>query len=128
MPPPKSKQTQEEEEEDPDAKPKVQTTTVARQLPDVDIFEMPNFGDEKVDKDILELQTNLREKLKKKDLQEKYIAYNDLGKYLDLPSYQNQKNVSVQYFQLFTQDYNINEIGFHSIRHRRFEKIRSMTQ
>ena len=76
MAPPK--QT-EDEEEDLEAKPKVQAAPTVRELPDVDIFEKPNFGDDKVDKDILDMQTNLKEKLKQKDMEEKYIAYNDLG-------------------------------------------------
>lgn len=53
--------------------------TKVRELPDVDIYEKPNFGDENVDVNITALQTTLKEKLKGKDVEQKYIAYNDLG-------------------------------------------------
>ena len=69
-----------EEEEDGEEKPKQVAPPKVRELPDVDIFESPNFGNEDVDANVLQLQMTLKEKLKdRKDMDGKYIAYNDLG-------------------------------------------------
>ena len=69
----------EEEELNEKAKSKQKTIKTIRELPEVDIYEIPDLGDPDVDANVLQLQTTLKEKLKAKDLQERFIAYNDLG-------------------------------------------------
>ena len=72
---------EEEEEggESNDNKSKQKAGKVIRELPDVDIYEAPNFGDADVEANVQQLQLHLKEKLKGKDLDARFNAYNDLG-------------------------------------------------
>ncbi|XP_066925496.1 G-protein-signaling modulator 2-like [Clytia hemisphaerica] len=78
MPPPVEKSNEEEDEEG-EEKPKQTVAPKVRELPDVDIYEKPKFGNEDVETSVMELQKILKEKLKGKNIEEKYMAYNDLG-------------------------------------------------
>ena len=70
----------EEEGHENENKSKQKTVKVARELPDVDIYESPKFNDPEVEANVLQLQMNLKEKLKGKNRDERFNAYNDLGK------------------------------------------------
>lgn len=73
---------EEEEEEEGGSnenKSKQNAGKVVRELPDVDIYEAPNFGDADVEANVHQLQLHLKEKLKGKDMDARFNAYNDLG-------------------------------------------------
>lgn len=69
---------EDEEEEEQVEKPKIDI--MLRELPEVDIFEVPNFGNDDVNNKIIEMQTDLKLKIKdKKNVDGQYVACNNLG-------------------------------------------------
>lgn len=75
---PKKPEDDLEEEEEQVAKPKIDSSL--RELPEVDIFEVPNFGNDDVNSKISALQTELKLKIKdRKNVDAQYVACNNLG-------------------------------------------------